>query len=65
MSVTDWFQFLLSLLHRIIPKGKIQVIMKIKFDKKNKLLKKKISISKSRQDPSLYYAHLNSLEMAK
>lgn len=41
MSVTDWFQFLLSLLHRIIPKGKIiQVIMKIKFDKKNNLLKK-------------------------
>lgn len=35
MSVTDRFQFLLSLLHRIIPKGKIiQVIMKIKFDKK-------------------------------
>lgn len=39
--------------------------MKIKFDKKNNLLKKQISISKSRQDSSLYYAHLNSLVMAK
>lgn len=35
MSVTDGFQFLLSLLNRIIPQGKItQVTLKIKVDKK-------------------------------
>lgn len=55
---TGWFQFMSSLLHRAISKGKTtKATMKIKVDKNN-LLTKQISISKSKICP--FNIHLNN-----